>query len=130
MPIGERFDGIHHAYEIADVKYKDFYNGTGISLGIHLKSRTKSRPEGLGKSIYPIKSLYTQVFYSAYQVFKGDADFDVIGISIPNTVKKEVVDSVQLLLNKLGYGLLVIDESDWLKIFDAALETVAFEEVA
>jgi hypothetical protein len=70
------------------------------------------------------------VFYSAYQVFKGDADFDVIGISIPNTVKKEVVDSVQLLLNKLGYGLLVIDESDWLKIFDAALETVAFEEVA
>jgi len=130
LPIGERFDGIHHAYEIADVKYKDFYNGTGISLGIHLKSRTKSRPEGLGKSIYPIKSLYTQVFYSAYQVFKGDADFDVIGISIPNTVKKEVVDSVQLLLNKLGYGLLVIDESDWIKIFDAALETVAFEEVA
>lgn len=128
LPIEEKFDGIHHGYEIADVKYKDSYDGTEISLGIHLKSRTKSRPEGLGKSVYPIKSLYTQAFYSAYQVFKGDADFDVIGISIPNAVRKEVVDSIQMLLNKLGYALLVIDENDWLKIFDAALETAAFVE--
>jgi hypothetical protein len=128
LPIGKEFDGIHHGYEIADIKYEDSYNGTAISLGIHLKSRTTSRPLGLGKSVYPIKSLYTQSFYSAYQVFKGDADFDVIGISIPNTVKKEVVESIQMLLNKLGYSLLVIDENEWLKIFDAALETVAFEE--
>lgn len=97
-------------------------------MGIHLKSRTNPRPEGLGKSIYPIKSLYTQAFYSAYQVLRGEADFDVIGISIPNRIRKEVVDSIQTLLNKLGYALLVIDESDWLKIFDAALETAAFEE--
>ena len=130
LPIEERFDGIHHGYEIADIKYKDSYNSTEISLGIHLKSRATSRPEGLGKSVYPIKSLYTQAFYSAYQVFKGDADFDVIGISIPNTVRKEVVDSIQMLLNKLGYALLVIDENDWLKIFDAALETAAFQEIA
>ena len=129
LPIEEKFDGIHHGHEIADIKYKDSYNGTAIRLGIHLKSRTKSRPEGLGKSVYPIKSLYTQAFYSAYQVLKGDIDFDVIGISIPNAIRKEVVDSIQLLLNKLGYTLLVIEESDWLKIFDAALEAVAFEEV-
>jgi hypothetical protein len=128
LPIEKTFDGIHHGYEIADVKYKDSYGDTSISLGIHLKSRTKSRPQGLGKSIYPIKSLYTQAFYSAYQVIKGDADFDVIGISIPNRIKKEVVDSIQMLLNKLGYALLVIDESDWLKIFDAALEAATFEE--
>jgi hypothetical protein len=127
LPIEEKFDGIHHGYEIADIKYHDSYNGIPISLGIHLKSRTKSRPQGLGKSIYPIKSLYTQAFYSAYQVLRGDADFDIIGISIPNTVKKEVVDSIQLLLNKLGYSLLVIDENDWLRIFDAALEAIAFE---
>lgn len=130
LPIEEKFDGIHHGYEIADIKYEDSLDGTAISLGIHLKSRTKSRPKGLGKSVYPIKSLYAQTFYSAYQVFKGDADFDVIGISIPNAVRKEVVDSIQMLLNKLGYSLLVIDENDWLKIFDAALETVAFEEAA
>ncbi len=130
LPIEEKFDGIHHGYEIADIKYEDSLDGIAISLGIHLKSRTTSRPKGLGKSVYPIKSLYTQAFYSAYQVFKGDADFDVIGISIPNAVRKEVVDSIQMLLNKLGYSLLVIDENDWLKIFDAALETVAFEEAA
>jgi len=128
LPIEQKFDGIHHGYEIADIKYEDSFDGTAISLGIHLKSRTTSRPKGLGKSVYQIKSLYTQTFYSAYQVFKGDAEFDVIGISIPNAVRKEVVDSIQMLLNKLGYSLLVIDETDWLKIFDAALEIVAFEE--
>ncbi len=130
LPIASEFDGIHHGHEIADIKYVDSYNGTAINLGIHLKSRTTSRPEGLGKSVYQMKSLYTQAFYSAYQVFKGDIDFDVIGISIPNTVRAEVVESIQTLLNKLGFSLLVIDEDDWLKIFDAALETVAFEEAA
>ena len=128
LPIEESFDGIHHGYEIADIKYQDAYNGVPISLGIHLKSRAKLRPEGLGKSVYAIKSLYTQTFYSAYQVLRGDADFDVIGISIPNAVRKEVIDSIQLLLNKLGYSLLLVDESDWLKIFDAALEAAAFEK--
>jgi hypothetical protein len=127
LPIDKEFDGIHHRYEIADIKYEDTYNGIAVNLGIHLKSRTRARPEGLGKSVYPIKSLYTQTFFSAYQVLKGDADFDVIGISIPNAIKQEVIDSIQLLLNKLGYVLLVLDENDWLKIFDAALETIAFE---
>ncbi len=127
LPIDEEFDGIHHGHEIADIKYEDTYNGTALSLGIHLKSRTRSRPQGLGKSVYPIKSLYTQTFYSAYQALKGDANFDVIGVSIPNAIKKEVIDSIQLLLNKLGYTLLMLEEDDWLKIFDAALETVAFE---
>jgi hypothetical protein len=128
LPIEKAFDGIHHGFEIADIKYEDSYEGTAINLGIHLKSRTKSRPKGLGKSVYPIKSLYTQTFYSAYQALKGDINFDVIGISIPNAIRKEVVDSIQLLLNKLGYSLLVLEEDDWLKIFDAALETVAFEK--
>jgi hypothetical protein len=128
LPIEENFDGIHHGYEIADIKYQDFYKGIPVSLGIHLKSRTKARTEGLGKSVYAIKSLYTQAFFSAYQVLKGDVDFDVIGISIPNTFRPVVIDSIQQLLNKLGYSLLVVDEDDWLKVFDAALETAAFIE--
>lgn len=128
LPIEKKFDGIHHGFEIADIKYKDAIAGKPVSIGIHLKSRTSPRPKGLGRAVYSIKSLYTQAFYSAYQVFKGDADFDVIGISIPNTISKEVVVSIQFLINKLGYSLLVLEESDWLKIFDAALEVVAFKD--
>ncbi|MCQ3936566.1 MAG: hypothetical protein DPW18_05910 [Chloroflexi bacterium] len=130
LPIEEEFDGFHHGHEIADVKYEDSFNGIAIKLGVHLKSRTASRVRGLGRSVYAIKSLYTQAFYLAYQVLKGDVDFDVIGISIPNAISKDVLDSIQLVMNNLGFSLLVVDESDWLKIFDAALEAVAFEEAA
>ena len=64
LAIEKDFDGIHHGYEIADIKYRDVFGELSIELGIHLKSRTKSRPRGLGRSVYVIKSLYTQVFYS------------------------------------------------------------------
>ena len=53
-------------------------------------------------------------------------DFDVIGISIPNPISKDVVNSIQVLINQLGYSLIVLEEKDWLQIFDAALETSAF----
>ncbi|HAX70981.1 MAG TPA: hypothetical protein PK152_08010 [Anaerolineales bacterium] len=127
LPIEKKFDGIHHGREIADIKYKDTISGISVHIGIHLKSRVKSRPQkGLGRSVYSIKSLYTQTFYSAYQTLKGEVDFDVIGISIPNPVSKDVIDSIQVLINKLGYSLIVLEEKDWLQIFDAALEASAF----
>lgn len=130
LPIEKKFDGIHHGREFADIKYKDSISGIPVRLGIHLKNRVKSQPQrGLGRSVYPIKSLYTQAFYSAYQTLKGEVNFDVIGISIPNPINKDVIDSIQVLINKLGYSLIVLDEKDWLKIFDAALEVSAFNSV-
>lgn len=130
LAIGQGFDGIHHGQEIADVKYKDIFEDTGqeVSIGVHLKSRQASKPKGLGRSAYSIKSLYTQIFYSAYQVMKGKAHFDIIGLSIPNTIHTDTVNSIQNLLNRLGFSLLVIDEREWFKILDAVIEQLAFNE--
>jgi len=131
LPIARGFDGIHHGHEQADVIYTDTITSgstpSTLRLGIHLKSRTRSRPQGLGRSVYRIKALYTQLLYSAYEALIGAASFDVIGISVPNTIKVDVVDSMQRLVNDLGFSFLVIDEDDWLKILDAVLEQLEFE---
>jgi len=130
LAIAKGFDGVHHGYEVADVKYEDVLDESGdqVRLGIHLKSRTKPRPRGLGRGARPIRGLYTQLFYSAYLVLTRRAEFDVIGISIPNTIDNEVVTSMRLLVNKLGFPFLVVDESDWLKIVDAVLEQLEIEQ--
>jgi len=130
LAIAEGFDGVHHGYEVADVKYEDVFDDTGdpVRLGVHLKSRTRSRPKGLGRGARPVKGLYTQLFYSAYLALTGRAEFDVIGISVPNTIHKEVVASMQHLVNELGFSFLVLDECDWLKIADAVLEQLEVEQ--
>lgn len=131
IAIDQLFDGIHHGHEVADIRYQDeLVNGNiQLNIGIHLKSHQQPRAEGLGRTVYAIKSLYTQVFYSAYQALMDqEINFDVIGISIPNTVHPEVIDSMQSLLNQLGFSLLVVDNDDWLKIFGAVLENIAFQQ--
>jgi hypothetical protein len=130
LAINQLFDGIHHGHEVADIRYVDRIaeNAIQINLGIHLKSRQRPRAEGLGRSTYAIKSLYTQVFYSAYQaLLDQNIHFDAIGISIPNSIHPEVINSIQSLLNQLGFSLLVVEEDDWLRIFDAALTNIIFE---
>lgn len=130
IAINQQFDGIHHGHEVADIRYTDHLvdGGNQIDVGIHLKSRQNPRVEGLGRSVYAIKSLYTQIFYSAYQaLLDQDITFNTIGISIPNRIHPEVITSIQSLLNQLGFSLLVIEEDDWLKIFDAALTNITFE---
>jgi len=130
IAINQQFDGIHHGHEVADIRYTDHLvdGGIEIDVGIHLKSRQKRRVEGLGRSVYAIKSLYTQIFYSAYQaLIDQDITFDAIGISIPNRIHPDVINSIKSLLNQLGFSLLVIDKDDWLKIFDAALTNITFE---
>lgn len=129
--IGKRFDGIHHGGKIADVKYQDGIEGgdgikRDVNLGIHLKSRTYHRKHGLGRSVECIKGLYTQLFYSVHQVLVGEIGFDIVGISVPNTINADVVGSMQSLVNKLGLPLLVIDEGDWLKIVDCVIEGLKF----
>lgn len=98
IAINQQFDGIHHGHEVADIRYTDYLvdDGSQIGVGIHLKSRQNPRVEGLGRSVYAIKSLYTQIFYSAYQaLLDQDIIFDAIGISIPNRIHPEVINSIQ-----------------------------------
>lgn len=129
LAIGAGFDGVHHRYEVADVRYEDALAETGqqIKLGIHLKSRTKNTPQGLGRSTGLIKALYTQLFYSLYLSLIGSAPFDVIGISVPNAIHQEVLDSMTRLANELGVSFLAVDEIDWLKIADAVLEQLEMD---
>lgn len=132
LAIHEKFDGIHHGYEIADVKYEDTLDEMGrrVRIGIHLKSRKRPKPQGLGRGTSVMKALYAQVFYSAYKTLRGDEDFDIIGISVPNTIHPEVQNSLQELLNRMGFGFLVLDEEDWLRIMDSVLEQLQFNSSA
>lgn len=129
LAIGQGFDGIHHGYEIADVKYGDIIDHIGkpINIGIHLKSRHRPLPQGLGRQVGIIKALYTQTFYSAYLALKGGVQFDAIGISVPNVVKQDVYESIKELLNRLGFYFLLVDENEWLKITDMVLEQLSFD---
>jgi hypothetical protein len=72
-------------HEVADIRYEDWLEDSGeqIKLGIHLKSRTRSKKEGLGRSVRQIKALYTQLFYSAYLALVRRVELDVVGIPVP-----------------------------------------------
>lgn len=122
--IDERFDGVHHGYEVADVQYSDVIQNTGedVRLGVHLKSRDRPRKRGLGRSVSCIKGLYTQYCHSAYLATIRGENLDVIGISIPNILHQEVIDDFQFLANQMGYPLIILSEDDWIKILDAAIE--------
>ena len=55
----------------------------------------------------------------------------MIGIAIPNYVGASVVESMQRLLNDLGFAFLVIDETEWFRIIiDTVLEQLQFEAPA
>ncbi len=100
LAISQRFVGLHHRYEIADVTYHDTLEqfDRRVQIGIHLKSRERSRHR-VGRGNERIKGLYTQTLFSAYQTLKGDIDLDLIGISIPNEYVEDVTASIQELLN-------------------------------
>lgn len=127
--IDEEFDGVHHGHEVADIRYPDILLNTGeeVRLGIHLKSRESHRVHGLGRSVSCIKGLYTQYCYSAYLATLGGEDLDVIGVSVPNEISDEVRENFQFISGQFGYPLLVLDEEDWFRIVDAAIEKAAIE---
>ena len=127
--IDEEFDGVHHGLEVADIRYSDVWLNTGeeIRLGIHLKSRKKPKIEGLGRSVHSIKGLYTQYCHSAYLVTMGGTDLNVLGVSIPNTINEKVREDFQFISSQFGYPLVILDEEDWFRIVDAAIEKAAIE---
>jgi hypothetical protein len=130
IPINKAFDGVHHGHEGADIKYTDVVVDTGRQrqIGIHAKSRChRPPPEGMGRTKYSIKGLYTQLAFSAFEARVRNEPVNVLGIGIPNLVRQEVLDSMQFMVNELGFSLLVIDESDWLKVLDAAMEQVELD---
>lgn len=127
IPIGEKLDGVHHQWEVADVRYQDscLVGQPEIRLAIHLKSRATDRPEGLGRSSRAIKELYTQLFHLAYRVKSGkQINVDVVGVSIPNRLKEDVRETLKNLAARLGLQILILEENDWLAIVDAADRTL------
>jgi len=131
IPISEHFDGIHHGREFADVRYTDSLNGVDRRIAIHLKSRKLREPKnGLGRSIDCIKELYTQLFFSAYAVLENQAQADVVGVSIPNKIKDNVIDSMNTILNRVGLSFMAVDENDWLKIISAVEEQLYIDNQA
>ena len=128
VAIDERFDGVHHGQELADVKYPDLLYATGakLRLGIHLKSRLVKPPQlGAGRSTFAIKGLYAQVVYSAFKAHSGSLHLDVIGVAMPNTLLPEVTESMQFAANKMGYSFIAIAEEDWIKIVRVASDIIA-----
>ena len=97
-------------------------------MGIHLKSRESHRVHGLGRSVSCIKGLYTQYCYSAYLATLSGEDLDVIGVSVPNEISDEVRENFQFISSQFGYPLIVLDEEDWMRITDAAIEKAAIEQ--
>jgi hypothetical protein len=127
--VDEEFDGVHHGHEIADIRYPDLWINTGEEkqIGIHLKSRERSKVRGLGRSVPSIKGLYTQYCHSAYLATIQGADLDIIGVSIPNTINDEVREDFQFVSGQFGYPLVILDEEDWFRIIDAAIEKATIE---
>jgi len=67
-----------------------------------------------------------EVSYSAYSSLIGQTPLDVIGIAVPNRIGEDVQQSLQELLNRMGFAFLVVDKDEWLRILDTSLEQVAF----
>jgi len=125
VPIGQKFNGIHHGHELADIQYSDIIESRDlpVRIGIHVKSRVaRIPPRGLGRSKSCIKGLYTQLIFSAYKVLADTHSLDVLGVAVPNRILGEVLDSMQVAVNALGFPLLVIEEDDWLRVLDAAMD--------
>lgn len=130
LAIEEGFDGIHHRYEHADIKYTDrlLANGQRLSIGLHLKSREPRQPTlGMGRSKSKVKELITQLTYSAYVVSKGIYKFDVLGVSIPNDFAGDVREAIVHTALGLGFSVIILDFNQWSRIYDAARNTIQLQ---
>ena len=130
LPIGLKFDGVHHGHEKADLRYQDILisNQQQTIVWIHVKSRSPHcPPQGMGRSTLPIQELYKQTVYSAFEAATNRENVHVIGIAIPNLIKTDVIESMAYTINTLGFTFLVVEEKDWQAIISSALEQAEFE---
>ena len=128
LAINEKFDGMHHRFEIADVKYHDnlsIEENREINIGIHLKSRDNKPPKrGIGQGSPGIKGLYAQLFFTVHKSLIGQKVFDLIGASIPNKIYQETRDAFTGITNELSVPILILDEEIWMSITAAALDNI------
>jgi hypothetical protein len=128
IPIGLKFDGIHSAAEMADIKYCDYINNTAFTVGIHVKSRDPRFKRRLGRSSSRLQSLYAQYCHSVYQVAMGKWPFDVLGIAVPQDMDDSMHGTFTYLAKRTGIRLLVMQLQDWRRIASAAVEEIKFKE--
>ena len=129
IPIDILFDGIHHGREFADIIYTDEFDNKQHTIGIHVKKHQSSRQaKGLGRTNYAVKGLYTQVFYTLFELHKYQQKVDTVGIAIPNNVSKDVIESLQTIVIMLGHSFIAIQQDDWERIAQAAITSIEFEE--
>ena len=127
IPINERFDGIHHGHEGADIIYNDRINNINMRIGIHFKTKSDSNPpRGLGRKNDKIKGLYAQVFYTLYNITRNNGHYDIIGISIPNRISNDVTDSMESILLRFGVSFIALDHDEWIRIISLIRENLQF----
>jgi hypothetical protein len=132
IPIGKKFDGVHHGHEKADIRYEDvlFDDQQLVNVWIHVKSRSQHcPPQGMGRTTLPIQGLYKQVIFSAFEAATKGNKVQVIGIAIPNPIKTDVINSMAYAINILGFSFLVVDDNEWQKIICSAYEQSEFENI-
>ncbi|MHA1279858.1 MAG: hypothetical protein ACTSQ8_21870 [Candidatus Helarchaeota archaeon] len=126
--IDEFFDGIHHGNEGADIQYEDFdHDSRKRKIGIHLKSRNIHKPNGIGRGKYRIKGLYAQYCYSIYQINENILDEDIMGISIPNKINSDVLESFRYISKMFNIPIIILQDEDWMKILNRAFELINLE---
>jgi hypothetical protein len=126
LPINQGFDGMHHGSEKADLKYSDRLFGVGnVRLGIHVKSYDKNYKK-LGRGSLAVKGLYAQLGFSLYQVIQGNYPFDILGISVPQEIHSKDMKSMKFLSLRAGIPLLTMQRTEWLKVAEAAYESLQF----
>jgi hypothetical protein len=130
IAIDEFFDGIHHGHEGMDLQYVDCdSDGNERKVGIHLKSRNYHKYRGIGRGDKKIKGLYAQYCYSIYQVVEGSLDEDIVGISIPNTIKQDVIESFRYMSQRFNIPIIILQEEDWIRILHIVLEKIELDSI-
>lgn len=128
IPIALQLDGIHHGHEIADILFTDEFDDKQHKIGIHVKRHVNKTPaKGLGRSNDKIRGLYSQVYYTLFELKKRKTNIDTIGIAIPNRISSDVIDSIRTLILYMGYSFIVLQINEWEKIAQAAIDTIEFE---
>lgn len=129
--VGLKLDGIHNGFEKADIKFFYDENTTQIiqddrkdtsglkRIGIHVKAAVKNDPKDINNP-----KLTSALGHVITSKFKND--FDIIGIAIPNELNSEILNQLIFVSNGLGINLLLVDKSDWVKIYSYYIEQENF----
>ncbi len=128
LAIEEFFNGIHHGNEEADISYVDEFleSGDELRIGIHFKSKANVKKE-VGRGNEFIKGVMSQFVYSLYMTKVGTFNFNVIGVSIPNIIEKNMRNSFIEVSKLFNTDFICLEEPDWIKIVAKAEENIILD---